>query len=618
MLGWAPEQPAAGDFVLSPPGLACPAMTSQMLLSQAVSLHQDGRLAEADQLYRQILTQSPGDYPARYRLALSLFQQQRHDEAIAAIAAALAIDPQAAEAWLLKGALSAASGQQERALADFDRALAIDPGFPRALYNRALALVGLGRLADAVESFDRLLAVMPAFAEAWTDRGGVLQGMGRLSDALASHDRAIALKPDHAPAWFNRGIALQLLGRFDQALESFDKTLILMPRHVAAWRGRASALVGLERIADAIVSFDKALEIVPGDLEILQQRAAAQEAAKRTTEIPAGLEEVDAWYKRATMFHVTQRLADSLDALDRALAILPDYPPALNLKGAVLCEARRVPEGLEVYRSHAEVVYGNKPLAQTYDPPHKQRHDAEQRAYLAAHGINDQGFHLEAGARIQGPAVNPANAEEIARRWRESKPQIVVIDNLLTEAALEAVRLFCWGSTIWQRPYEKGYLGAVPARGFACPLLGQIADELRDVFPTVIGEHGLGLMWGFKYDSSLSGIPMHADQAAVNVNFWITPDDANRNPDGGGLVVWDVKAPQDWNFDRYNADVPGIRAFLEKAGAKPIVIPHRANRAVIFDSDLFHETDRIEFKDGYLNRRINVTMLYGRRTFHGG
>ena len=42
-------------------------------------------------------------------------------------------------------------------------------------------------------------------------------------------------------------------------------------------------------------------------------------------------------------------------------------------------------------------------------------------------------------------------------------------------------------------------------------------------------------------------------------------------------------------------------------------VPYRANRAVIFDSDLFHETDTIRFKDGYLNRRINVTMLYGRR-----
>ena len=46
---------------------------------------------------------------------------------------------------------------------------------------------------------------------------------------------------------------------------------------------------------------------------------------------------------------------------------------------------------------------------------------------------------------------------------------------------------------------------------------------------------------------------------------------------------------------------------------RSVRVPYRANRAVIFDSDLFHETDRIAFKEGYLNRRINITMLFGRR-----
>jgi hypothetical protein len=56
-----------------------------------------------------------------------------------------------------------------------------------------------------------------------------------------------------------------------------------------------------------------------------------------------------------------------------------------------------------------------------------------------------------------------------------------------------------------------------------------------------------------------------------------------------------------------------IRDFLARSGAKSVTVPYRANRAVIFDSDLFHETDRIAFKEGYLNRRINITMLYGKR-----
>ena len=51
----------------------------------------------------------------------------------------------------------------------------------------------------------------------------------------------------------------------------------------------------------------------------------------------------------------------------------------------------------------------------------------------------------------------------------------------------------------------------------------------------------------------------------------------------------------------------------ENRGNKKI-IPYNENRAVIFNSNLFHETDNYEFKEGYENRRINVTMLFGKRS----
>jgi len=105
-----------------------------------------------------------------------------------------------------------------------------------------------------------------------------------------------------------------------------------------------------------------------------------------------------------------------------------------------------------------------------------------------------------------------------------------------------------------------------------------------------------------------------ADQAAVSVNFWLTPDEANLNPERGGHVVYDVAAPADWDAADYNSNAPQIWEFLKRAGAKPLTVPYRANRAVIFDSDLFHKTDDVTFKGGYLNRRINCTILFGRRT----
>jgi Tfp pilus assembly protein PilF len=467
---------------------------------------------------------------------------------------------------------------------------------PQQLFHSAVGLQQQGRLAEAETLYRQVLAEAPGAVDAWINRGAALQGLGRLQEALACYDQAVTRGPSHASAWANRAQVFLALNQPAPALENFDSVVKLLPQHAGAWRGRASALFALKRSEEALHSLDRALAIAPADL--------------------------DTQYRRAAILHVEQRFDEALAALDAILAAHSDHSDALTLKSALLCETGRAADGMACYRHHAEIHFGALPVTQPADPDFKKTHDAEQRTWMGAHGIAANGFHLETGARTAGPAVNPANADSVARRWAESDPQIVVIDDLLTPDALAGLRRFAWGSTMWRRPYPHGYLGAVPEQGFACPLLAQIAEELRSVFPSVMGNNGLGLMWGFKYDSHLNnqrsaGIPIHADQAKVNVNFWIAPDDANRDTNSGGLVVWDVKPPLDWDFARYNGNEAAIRAFLTESGAKPITVPHRANRAVIFDSDLFHATDRIDFQEGYENRRINVTMLYGRRTFRG-
>ena len=114
-------------------------------------------------------------------------------------------------------------------------------------------------------------------------------------------------------------------------------------------------------------------------------------------------------------------------------------------------------------------------------------------------------------------------------------------------------------------------------------------------------------------NSSLKGINVHADFAAINVNFWITPKEANLNPDSGGLIVYDVEAPKEWDFNTFNNNEQKIKEELKKSKGNTKVIPYNENRAVIFNSNLFHETDSYEFKEGYENRRINVTLLFGHR-----
>ena len=117
---------------------------------------------------------------------------------------------------------------------------------------------------------------------------------------------------------------------------------------------------------------------------------------------------------------------------------------------------------------------------------------------------------------------------------------------------------------------------------------GPLPPEVHRLFLKAVPHH--------QAKRAFRGLNLHADAAAINVNFWITPNETNRNPESGGLIVWDKEAPDEWDFAEYNNDKNKhkIQKFLKESGAKLINIPHRQNRAVIFNSNLFHETDVIE------------------------
>jgi hypothetical protein len=381
------------------------------------------------------------------------------------------------------------------------------------------------------------------------------------------------------------------------------------------------------RLAEAERLYRSILQVRPDDPEInnalgfaLKGQGKPDDAATAFRRVVTAVPDYAPGHSNlGSILFEQHKLGEAEASYRRALALDPDMFEALNNLGLVIVESGRFAESFPWFRRYAELVYGmpaNSPGREPA-PPHKVQHDQEQRDYLNAGKAAGVGaaakFHLEEGGRIAGPAISPDSSHgDIGARWQSSTPQIAVIDNLLTDEALDKLRQFCWRSTIWNEPYANGYLGAAPHDGFACPLVAQIADELRSTYPAILGEHPLFQWWGFKYDSRLKGINVHADFAAVNVNFWITPDEANLDPESGGLVIWDKPAPLDWSFAQYNnASGSTIRNFLAQSGAKSVTVPYRANRAVIFDSDLFHETDRIAFKEGYLNRRINITMLYG-------
>ena len=126
--------------------------------------------------------------------------------------------------------------------------------------------------------------------------------------------------------------------------------------------------------------------------------------------------------------------------------------------------------------------------------------------------------------------------------------------------------------------------------------------------------------WAYSYhnfeDVRQEGIGIHADESAINANLWIGGDTHRSvNEDENGLVVYSREAPMEWNIKDYNnADAKARARLSQFIGDAPWYnIKFRNNRLVLFDGNLFHESMPLAVGPGFTSRRINLTLLFGKR-----
>ena len=204
--------------------------------------------------------------------------------------------------------------------------------------------------------------------------------------------------------------------------------------------------------------------------------------------------------------------------------------------------------------------------------------------------------------------------KKIVAENSKKKFKYMVIDDFLNKEVLNKLYAYCLTNSIWNEfDYKNGYIGSFIENGFNAPLILQISEEIRLQYPEILKKLPLTKAWAFKCNNQMKGIKIHADYATININFWITPDKANLNKNTGGLLIWDKEAPKNWNFEKYNNNHQEIKKYLKKKKSKMKRITYKSNRVTIFNSNLFHASDNFNFKKNYENRRINITLLYGKR-----
>eukprot|EP00296_Roombia_truncata_P007533 JP445972.1.p1 GENE.JP445972.1~~JP445972.1.p1 ORF type:complete len:602 (-),score=197.56 JP445972.1:761-2566(-) len=224
-------------------------------------------------------------------------------------------------------------------------------------------------------------------------------------------------------------------------------------------------------------------------------------------------------------------------------------------------------------------------------------------------------MYISPSPRVKGGALSSSlDTVVLSHEFHESVPKVLVIDDFLSPRALQSLLDFCLESTIWYES-KPGFIAALFQHGFHSPLLLQIASELRAAFPSIFKDLGLTHMWAVKYEGNgKEGFKLHTDDSAVQLNMWLTPDEANLG-EYGGMVIHKAAVPKEMlSTDFHNPeDKRRMNQFLKDSEAGKMRIPYKQNRAVLFQSNLYHGSDEFDFKPGFTNRRINVTFLFGRR-----
>ncbi|EDY16422.1 TPR repeat-containing protein [Chthoniobacter flavus Ellin428] len=319
-----------------------PLRTVPEAFALALQLHQAGRLAEAETLYRQILAVEPNHANALHFLGVVAHQVGQQETAIDLIRRAIALDPANAVAHSNLGYAYHAQGRTEEAIAEFRRALELNPGDALVYYNLGNALGECSRRDEAIAAYEQALRYRPNYPAACFNLANTLRNHGRLDRAIAAYRQAWRLVPGDADVAINLGNALVEQREFSEATAVLRHALQLRPDSAIAHYNLGNALRAQGLLDEAMLAFRRALEMDPHLSE--------------------------AWHNLGNAFRDRGQFDEAIASYQQALASKCDYAAAIVSLGNACKDQGRLDEAMNAFRralqlqpedagTHSNLVY---------------------------------------------------------------------------------------------------------------------------------------------------------------------------------------------------------------------------------------------------------------------
>ena len=238
------------------------AVSIEAEFEQGVSLHVQGKLDQAERLYRAVIQADGTHIGSLHNLGILCFQRGQYDDAIALTREVVRLRPDLAVAHNTHAVALRQLGRLDEAETCCREALRRAPDFAEAHNTLGDVLTASRRWEEAEACCREALRLQPEYAEAHNNLGAALTALGRPDEAEICCREALRLKPGNAAALHNLGTVLTALGRLDEAEICCREALRLLPGSATALNTLSTVLVALGRPAEAEICSREALRLV--------------------------------------------------------------------------------------------------------------------------------------------------------------------------------------------------------------------------------------------------------------------------------------------------------------------------------------------------------------------
>lgn len=257
-------------------------------VNQGIALHQQGKVLEAEPLYRNALDLVQDQPDALHMLAVVSSQKGDQIEAERLVRRALQVLPNHTAYHNTLGRVLLLQGRAEEGLAALERSLELAPQNPEAHFNVGDAMLGQGKAREAEARFRRALQFKPTHAMAAFGLGRALWAQGDAPGALPWFQLAHLFAPADLNILNQLAVAYMALGHRDDALKTFETLLAAAPNspvvqcNVGVLNGHANRIKAIEHYRKALTLDPTMSPAQDGYIEIARQLCLWDDFLDRT------------------------------------------------------------------------------------------------------------------------------------------------------------------------------------------------------------------------------------------------------------------------------------------------------------------------------------------------